>query len=317
MPYDPSLPLPNSPLESQVIRDQLQSLFVLIHNIVTVTAAQVDSTNTLPQGSPANASVNVIGNTLHFSFDIPQGQEGLVGPAGPPFAQAVVDSVTTLNPGDSATVGVSFDGSNVRFTFGIPRGNDGNQGPQGSTGSDGGQGPQGVQGPPFAQALVDSVSTLNPGEPATVQTSFDGSNVRFSFGIPRGSDGMNGSNGNDGSNGSDGPPGPPFAQAVVDSVTTLDPGQPATVQTSFDGSNVRFSFGIPRGSDGSNGANGSDGSNGSDGAPGEVTSAQLSAAISSTSNNTNSVSTLDTGFADPDLEALRQKLNEMIVAARR
>jgi hypothetical protein len=37
MPYDPSLPLPNSPLESQVIRDQLQALFVLINNIVTVT----------------------------------------------------------------------------------------------------------------------------------------------------------------------------------------------------------------------------------------------------------------------------------------
>ena len=77
MPYDPSLPLPNSPLESQVIRDQLQALFNLINNIVTVTAAQVDGTTTLPQGSPANASVNVMGNTLHFTFEIPQGQEGL------------------------------------------------------------------------------------------------------------------------------------------------------------------------------------------------------------------------------------------------
>ena len=121
MPYDPSLPLPNSPLESQVIRDQLQSLFVLINNIVSLSAAQVDGVNTLPPSSPANASVNVSGNTLHFSFEIPQGQEGLVGPAGPPFATAVVDSVTTLNPGDAATVGVSFDGTNVRFTFGIPR----------------------------------------------------------------------------------------------------------------------------------------------------------------------------------------------------
>jgi hypothetical protein len=250
MPFDPSLPLPNSPLESQVIRDQLQALFNLINNIVTVTAAQVDSTATLPQGSPANASVNVVGNTLHFTFDIPQGQEGLpglVGPAGPPFASAVVDGVTTLNPGDSATVSVSFDGSNVRFTFGIPRGNDGSQGQPGNNGSDGGQGPQGAQGPPFAQA-------------------------------------------------------------VVDGVTTLDPGQAATVQTSFDGSNVRFTFGIPRGNDGSNG---------SDGAPGEVSNAQLNSAISGTSNNTNGVSTLDTGFADPDMEALRQKVNEMILNGRR
>jgi len=29
------------------------------------------------------------------------------------------------------------------------------------------------------------------------------------------------------------------------------------------------------------------------------------------------LSTLDTGFADPDLEALRQKLNEMILNGRR
>ncbi len=256
MPYDPSLPLPNSPLESQVIRDQLQALFVLINNIVSVTAAQVDSTNTLPQGSPANVNVSVSGGTLHFRFDIPQGQEGLpglVGPGGPPFAQAVVDSVTTLNPGDSATVGVSFDGTNVRFTFGIPRGNDGSQGQPGNNGSDGGQGPQGAQGPPFAQA-------------------------------------------------------------VVDSVTTLDPGQQATVQTTFDGSNVHFTIGIPRGNDGSNGSNGSDGAQGP---PGEITQAQLNSAISGTSNNTNGVSTLDTGFADPDMEALRQKVNEMILNGRR
>ena len=253
MPFDPSLPLPNSPLESQVIRDQLQALFVLINNIVTVTAAQVDSTDTLPQGTPANVNVSVSGGTLHFSFDIPQGQEGLpglVGPAGPPFSTAVVDSVTTLNPGDAATVGVSFDGTNVRFTFGIPRGNDGSQGQQGN---DGGQGPPG----------------------------------------------------------NDGAQGPPFAQAVVDGVTTLDPGQQATVQTSFDGSNVRFTFGIPRGSDGSSG------SNGSDGAPGEVSNAQLNSAISGTSHNTNGVSTLDSAFADPDVEALRQKLNEMILNGRR
>jgi hypothetical protein len=140
MPYDPTLPLPNSPLQSQVIRDQLQALFNLINNIVTVASAQVDGTNTLPQGSPATASVTVVGNTLHFTFAIPQGQEGLVGPAGPPFADAVVDGVTTLNPGDAATVGVSFDGMNVRFTFGIPRGSDGSNGTDGTNGSNGSPG---------------------------------------------------------------------------------------------------------------------------------------------------------------------------------
>ncbi len=48
-----------------------------------------------------------------------------------------------------------------------------------------------------------------------------------------------------------------------------------------------------------------------------VLPAQLNSAISGTSNNTNGVSTLDTGLADPDMEALRLKLNEMILNGRR
>jgi hypothetical protein len=131
MPYDPTLPAPNSPLESQVIRDQLQALFVLINNIASIAAAQVDSTHTLPPSSPANASVTVSGNTLHFTFEIPQGQEGPMGQQGPPFAQAVVDAVNTVDPGTPAAVGVSFDGTNVRFTFDIPRGSDGSGGAPG------------------------------------------------------------------------------------------------------------------------------------------------------------------------------------------
>ena len=48
-----------------------------------------------------------------------------------------------------------------------------------------------------------------------------------------------------------------------------------------------------------------------------MTNSQLSSAISGTSNNTNAVATLDTPFGDPDAEALRQKLNEFLLAARR
>ena len=91
-------------------------------------------------------------------------------------------------------------------------------------------------------------------------------------------------------------------------MTTLNPGDPATVGVMFDGTNVRFTFGIPRGTDGSNGAQG---------APGEISQAQLDSAIHGTSANTNSVSTLDSSFADPDMEAMRQKLNEMILNGRR
>jgi hypothetical protein len=259
MPFDPAWPQNGQNIDADRFRGQFAGIIDLIGSGSGVNAAQVDSTNTLPPSTPANASVSVVGNTLHFTFEIPQGQEGPMGQQGPPFSQAVVDSVTTLDPGTPAAVGVSFDGTNVRFTFDIPRGNDGMNGSNGSDGS---------QGPP-------------------------------------GNDGGQGPQGNDGAQ------GPPFAQAIVDSVTTLDPGNPATVGVSFDGSNVRFTFGIPRGNDGSNG------SDGSQGPPGEISQAQLDSAISGTSANTNSVGTLDTAFADPDMEAMRQKLNEMILNGRR
>lgn len=54
---------------------------------------------------------------------------------------------------------------------------------------------------------------------------------------------------------------------------------------------------------------------------GEVTTnamnAAIGAAIDTTSANTNGVDTLDTPFADPDMDTLRQKLNELILNGRR
>jgi hypothetical protein len=131
-------------------------------------------------------------------------------------------------------------------------------------GPPGPQGVPGIQGPPFAQAVIDSVTTVNPGDPAWVTVSFDGTDVHFSFGIPRGDAGAQGQPGEQ---------GPPFAQAVVDGVTTLPPGWDATVNVSFDGTNVHFTFGIPRGDVGGQGPPGIQGP------PGEVTAAQLNEAI--------------------------------------
>jgi hypothetical protein len=201
MAFDPAWPQNGQNIDADRFRGQFAGIIDLIVNGSGVSAAQVDGVNTLPPSTPANASVSLVGSTLHFTFAIPQGQEGPLGQQGPPFANAVVDVVNTVNPGDAAAVGVSFDGTNVRFTFNIPRGSDGTNG---SNGSDGAQGPPG-------------------------------------------------------NNGSDGAQGP----------------------------------------------------------PGEITQAQLNTAINGTSANTNSVSTLDNAFADPDMEALRQKLNEMILNGRR
>jgi hypothetical protein len=204
---------------------------------------------------------------------------------------AQVDGVSTLNPGEPATVDLSVAGSTLHFTFGIPRGSDGSNGADGANGS-------GV-----SSAMIDGVTTLDPNQGATANVNFDtGSQVlHFSFGIPRGETGATGQ---------PGPQGPPFANAVVDWVSTLDPGQQASVQSWFDGFTVHFSFGIPRGQDGAPGA------------PGEVSAAQLNSAIAGTSNNSNTVGTLDTPFTnDPptlaDMEVMRAKMNELILALRR
>ncbi|MEQ1862537.1 MAG: hypothetical protein ABMA13_21670 [Chthoniobacteraceae bacterium] len=62
---------------------------------------------------------------------------------------------------------------------------------------------------------------------------------------------------------------------------------------------------------------GPQGEPGPQGPPGEVTTAALTAAIAGTSANTNAVPTLDTPYADPEKEELWQRLNELILAARR
>jgi len=240
--FDPNLPIENTEIDAVQMRGQLTGLKDLIDAVQSVTAVQVDGVDTLNPGDAANVSLSVIGSVLHFSF-------------------------------------------------GIPRGNDG------------------ASATPVTSYLVDATNTLDPGMAAAAQVSFDGNNVRFIFDIPRGFDGQPGG---DGQPGNDGQPGPPFAQAVVDGVTTLNPGDNATVDVSFDGSNVRFQFGIPRGNDGGTG---------SDGQPGEVTNADLSNAIDGTSANTNAVDTLDSAPSDPptfaDYEALRAKVNELILNGRR
>jgi hypothetical protein len=74
----------------------------------------------------------------------------------------------------------------------------------------------------------------------------------------------------------------------VDAVNTLPPGSPATVSVSVDGTNVRFTFGIPAGADG---------------APGEVTNAALDAAIETTAQNPSGIGPYPGRFSDPVTQA--------------
>ncbi len=245
MPFDPALPVNGSPLVSAEMRSQLNGLKDLIDALTAINAAQVDGVTTVNPGDPAAVSLSVVGSTLHFSFELPRGLDGQDGAPGPPFTHFVVDGVTTVEPHNPATVAANFDGNAVRLQFSVPRG---------FTGSDGQTGSAGPQGPAFASALIDGVTTLNPGENATVVVSFDGSNVHFQFGVPRG---------------------------------------------------------FP----------GNDGGAGPQGQPGEVTNMQLNSAIGGTSSNSNAVSTLGMTVSDPPIQSqvqtIADKLDELILALRR
>ena len=110
--------------------------------------------------------------------------------------------------------------------------------------------------------------------------------------------------------GAEGPQGPPFADAVVDAVNTLEPGEPASVDVSFDGTNVHFTIAIPRGADG---------------APGEVSAEQLDTAVAdvtaNSSSNANGIDLLGLTVSDPptqaEMQTIADKLDELIGALRR
>ena len=92
--------------------------------------------------------------------------------------------------------------------------------------------------------VIDGVTTLNPGEPASATVSLVGTVLHLTLAIPRGDEGVQGAQGDTGAQ------GPPFANAIVDAVNTLPPGSAATVSVTFDGTDVHFTFGIPQGAEG-------------------------------------------------------------------
>lgn len=155
--------------------------------------------------------------------------------------------------------------------------------------------------PSITNAQVDSITTLNPGDPATVGVSITGGVLHFTFGIPQGAEGAQGS---------DGAQGPPFGNAVVDSVTTVPAGSPANVGTWFDGTDVHFSFELPQGDPGEQGPGG------------EVSQGDLENAINTqTSSNSNDVQFLAANVNDPptqwDVQQIADKLDELLQALRR
>jgi len=152
---------------------------------------------------------------------------------------------------------------------------------------------------------MDAVNSIDPGQPASVTAQIIDGVMHFTFNIPRGATGAAGTSGTPGGPGPAGPQGPPFANALIGNVSTLNPGENAWVTMMFDGANVTFFFGIPRGIDGASG----------------VTPQVLDNAILGTSRNTNNVATLnqtaDADYNPSQMQALMNKLDEHINSARR
>ncbi len=114
MTFDPTKPANNSPNSSAEMRSQLTGLKALIDAIPTITAAQVDGVNTLPPGTPANANLSVVGNTLHFTFDMPQGDSGPMGEVSTNDMNIAISNAlsnTSNNTNGVGTLGQSADSS--------------------------------------------------------------------------------------------------------------------------------------------------------------------------------------------------------------
>lgn len=110
MPYDPAQPANNSALSSQVMRNQFTGIKDLIDAMVSITAAQVDGVTTLNPGEDATVTVSITGTTLHLTFGIPQGDEGLVGPPG---EVTLTDLTNAINGTSSNSNTISMLGMTV------------------------------------------------------------------------------------------------------------------------------------------------------------------------------------------------------------
>lgn len=121
--FDPTLPQENTPLDAVQMRSQFTGLKTLLDAMQSLNAAQIVAVTTLPPGDPANVTVSVTGSTLHFTFDIPQGEAGTTGSDGAPGANGA-DGATgapgevTLAQLDSA-IDTTSSNSNGVATLGL------------------------------------------------------------------------------------------------------------------------------------------------------------------------------------------------------
>jgi len=202
--------------------------------------------------------------------------------------------------------------------------------------------------PGITDAVVDSVTTVGPGQPAAVTLSIIGTVLHLSVALPEGQPGQQGLPGEPGGSGAEGAaalvavtvPGTHavgtgfvsfgFAATPVNlgwlAGTRLRAAAIADPANWMEGSIVALGpTEVTLSVDATGGAGSFTGWNlslaGAQGAPGEVTNAALAAAIAGTSNNTNGVALLNLTVSDPptqaEIQAIANKIDQMLLAQRR
>ena len=210
----------------------------------------------------------------------PQGPQGNTGPIGLQGERGsqwyTLQKPTVANQNDQflgsdGTV-YQYTGTNWQATNNIqgPQGIQGIQGIQGEVGPQGPVGPQGIQGPAGAAfsviGLISSTSQLP--DPSTVPDNYAylvGTSAPYDLYVqvvPEGEpqqwldagkvEGVVGPQGPQGPQGEIGPTGPQGQAATIQvgTVTTLEPGESATVTNSGTSGAAVFNFGIPKGEQG-------------------------------------------------------------------
>lgn len=124
------------------------------------------SVSTLDSSATPTVKLTETDETVNLDFGLPTGRAGTIE----------VGTVTTTAAGTSATVTNVGTDTDAILNFGIPRGDTGSRGAKGDTGT-------------AATVTVGTVTTLDPGESATVTNSGTSAAAVLNFGIPKGETG--------------------------------------------------------------------------------------------------------------------------------
>ena len=173
----------------------------------------IGEVQTLATGEDATATMTGTYVNPVLNLGLPRGERGIQGEQGiqgNPGRDGIdgtsagfgtpTASASSLPAGSSPTVSVSASGQDTEkvfsFSFGIPKGDKGDTGETGATGQTGATGAAAGFGTPTASA-----STLQPTDSATVSVTASGADTAkvfdFSFGIPKGEQGVQGEPGQD------------------------------------------------------------------------------------------------------------------------